>query len=110
LLADLGLLLIILIDDLGGQPADLAAEMIKRELEAVTHVIADSRGRPAERCDEPDLGTFLRRGWRGRQRKQGRENSGSLVHIVLPRSQIFVGRHPLTLAPELPGGEIGALA
>jgi hypothetical protein len=41
LLADLGLLLIILIDDLGGQPADLAAEMIKRELEAVTHVVAD---------------------------------------------------------------------
>jgi hypothetical protein len=90
LLADLGLLLIILVDDLGGDAADLAAEMVERELEAVAHIVADHRGGPAERGDETDLGALLCRNRRDRQRQQSREARGFLFRVVLPRFSDFL--------------------
>jgi hypothetical protein len=69
---------------LGGQAADLAAEMIERQLEGVAHVVADRGGGTAERRDEPDLRAVLRRRRRGCQREQGREARGSCSHLASP--------------------------
>ena len=57
--ADIGLLRVVLIDHLHRQAADLAAEMIERELEGVAHVVADHGGRTAEGRDIADLDCFL---------------------------------------------------
>ena len=69
-----GLLLVVLVDDLDRHAADLAAEMVERELERVAHVVADDRGRAAEGRDKADLdGLLLRQGRRGpEQQERGR--------------------------------------
>ena len=59
-------MLVVLVDDLDRQAADLAAEMIERELERVAHVVADRGDRAAERADEADLDGLLL-GERGRR-------------------------------------------
>ena len=53
--ADIGLGLIIAVDHLHLHTADLAAEMIERELDRVPHVAADHALRSAHRGDEADL-------------------------------------------------------
>ncbi len=52
---DIGLELVVGIDDLGRQAADLAAEHRQREVGGVLHVLADDAGRSAQRRDEADL-------------------------------------------------------
>ena len=41
--ADVGLGLVVAVDHLDRQPADLAAEVLERELDRVLHVLADDR-------------------------------------------------------------------
>jgi hypothetical protein len=54
-LANFRLQSIILVNDLHGQPAHLPVKVIERQLERVTHVLANGSGRPAESGHEPDL-------------------------------------------------------
>src|SRR5207253_6266535 len=55
LLADVGLALVVAVDDLDLEPADLAPQVIERQLDGILHVLADDAGRARERGDEPDL-------------------------------------------------------
>ena len=76
LLADLRLLRVVLVENLDRLSGHLAAEMLEAEIEAVAHVVADRRGRTAERADETDLdGVRRHRGWYGRRRhaRQGND-------------------------------------
>ena len=64
LLADLGLLRVVLVENLDRLSRHLAAEMLEAEIETVAHIVADRRGRTAERADETDLdGVCCHRGW-----------------------------------------------
>ena len=69
LLADVGLDLVVAVDDLGVEAADLAAEVVERELDRVLHVLADDALRARQRGDEADLELLLgeRRAPRGEQ-------------------------------------------
>jgi hypothetical protein len=60
LLADLGLLRVVLEQNLDRLSRHLAAEMLEAEIEAVAHVVADRGGRAAERPDEADFHTVSR--------------------------------------------------
>src|SRR5262249_35646763 len=51
--------LVVFLDDLGGQSAQLASGVLHAQREAVVHVLADLAERPGERRDEPDLDTIL---------------------------------------------------
>jgi len=55
LLADVGLALVVAVDDLDVESADLAAQVLERQLDRVLHVLADDAGRARQRGDEPDL-------------------------------------------------------
>ena len=72
---------IILVNHLDRHAAELAPDVIKRELERVAHVIADGGGRAAERADEADLDGLLLGQSRCRreyeQRGRSQENSAS---------------------------------
>ena len=57
--ADFRLDLIVLVNHLDRHAADLAAEMVERELEGIAHVVADGRNGAAERADEADLDRLL---------------------------------------------------
>ncbi len=87
---DVGLLRVVLVDDLDRQAADLAAEMVETELEGVAHIVADHGGRAAERADEADLdGLLLGRcvlnhGRPRRQRQRGRGGHRCYPHRVDP--------------------------
>ena len=59
--ADVRLLRVVFVDDLDRQAAELAAEVVETELERIAHVVADGRGRAAERADEADFDGFLLR-------------------------------------------------
>ncbi len=74
LLADVGLELVVLVDDLEGLAAHLAAEMLLGEFDRAAHVLADRGLRAGEGADETDLDRALghRRqgaGGNGRQRR-----------------------------------------
>jgi hypothetical protein len=56
---DFRLDLVILVDDLDGEAAKLAAEMIEPKLEGIAHVVADRGRRAGERADEADLDRFV---------------------------------------------------
>ena len=56
--ADFGLLLVVLVNDLDRQPAELAAEMIEPKLERVFHVVADRGGGPLNVLMKPILTVF----------------------------------------------------
>ena len=70
LLADVGLHLVVAVDDLGLEAADLAPEMVERELDGLPHVLADDPLRAGQRGDEADLELLLG------ERRSGREQSG----------------------------------
>ena len=72
LLADFRLEAVVLVDHLNRQPAHLAAYVVERELERVAHVIADGRGRTAERRDKADFDRFLLGYGRARGEQQSR--------------------------------------
>jgi len=55
LLADVGLDLVVAVDHLDVEPADLPAEMVERQLDRVLHVLADDALRPGQGGDEADL-------------------------------------------------------
>ena len=59
--ADFRLELIVGVDDLDRQPAELAAMLVEPQLERVLHVVADGGDRPAEGRDEADLDCLLGR-------------------------------------------------
>src|SRR6185503_8447838 len=65
---DVGLELVVLHDDLDLASAELAAEILDPEQEAVAQLRAEHRGRSRERRDKSDLELLLR--LRGRQRQQ----------------------------------------
>src|SRR5207249_1610012 len=50
-----GLALVVAVDDLDLEPADLAPQVIERQLDGILHVLADDAGRARERGDEPDI-------------------------------------------------------
>ena len=72
LLADVGLDLVVAVDDLGLEPADLAAEVVERELDRVLHVLADDALRAGQRGDEADLQRVGRAG--GARQQAGDES------------------------------------
>jgi hypothetical protein len=78
--ADVGLGLVVAVDHFRLEPADLAAEMVERELDRVLHVGADHALRTAHGGDEADLDLLLRRRRRSRSKQcgeggdEGREN------------------------------------
>jgi hypothetical protein len=67
LLADVGLDLVVAVDHLGVEAADLAVEVVERELDRVLHVLADHALRTRERGDEADLQLLLRCRGSGRE-------------------------------------------
>ncbi len=60
LLADIGLLLVVLVDHLDRPSIHLAADVIERQFERIARVGADRGGRAAESIDEPDLDRIRR--------------------------------------------------
>lgn len=83
--ADFGLLLVVLVNDLNRQAAELATEMIEPELKRVFHVGADRAGGPAERTDKPDFdGLILSRGRPCQQRESGRRYNCNALHGAIP--------------------------
>ena len=80
--ADFGLDLVVLVDHLDRQAADLAAVMVEGELERVAHVVADRGDRAAERADEADLdGLLLRHRRAGRWRQWPRPRSRQAICV-----------------------------
>jgi hypothetical protein len=79
--ADFRLLLVIFIDDLDRQSAELAAEVVETKLESIAHVVADQGARSTECVDVPDLDRlFLSGGGERRQRNGHRGNQCSPDH------------------------------
>ncbi len=76
LAADIRLELVVAVEDLRRQPADLAAEHGKREVAGILHVLADDPGRAAQRRDKADLDAV---GRLRRQREEDRGGSGGKV-------------------------------
>src|SRR5262249_25948470 len=75
LLADIGLALVVAIDDLDVEAADLPAKVIERQLDGVLHVLADDAGRSRQRGDETDLDRLRRAHCLARsQRRDDAEN------------------------------------
>src|SRR6185369_2528105 len=86
LLADIGLLAIVLVDHLDRLAAHLAAEMVERKLEGIAHVVADRSSRTAESRDKADLDA-VGRARRLRQRQSGDTRQPEcLFHIRFPSS------------------------
>ena len=84
LLADVGLLAVVLVDHLDRLAAHLAAQMVERELERVAHVVADHSGGTAEGGDKADLdGVARARGLRQRQSGNACQPE-CLFHIGFP--------------------------
>jgi hypothetical protein len=78
-------LLVVLVNDLDRQAAELAAVMVKPELERVAHVVADGGGRAAECADEADLHCLLLGHRRPRdKRERGGGCDSSPDHCVHP--------------------------
>ena len=71
LAADIGLLLIVTIDDLRRDAAELTAEHRERKLACVLHVLADDAGRAAQGGNEADLDVISCAGRRGKQQQRG---------------------------------------
>ncbi len=88
--ADIRLLRVVFVDDLDRQAAELAAEVVETELERIAHVVADGRGRAAERADEADFDGFLLRrcflnhARRRRQRQRRRGQNSYPDHRMHP--------------------------
>src|SRR5947209_9761223 len=81
LAADVGLRLIVAVDDHSGTAAELSAEALDAELEAVEQLLAEHAARAREGRDEADLDRLLsRRRAKGQQRQQGGGRYGFHVH------------------------------
>ena len=85
---DVGLELVVLHDQLDLAPAELAAERLQRELEAVALLHAERRGRARQRGQDADLELVLRGGLRG-DRGQAPQRSISFF-ISTPPEVFFV--------------------
>jgi len=72
LLADLGLLVVILVDDLDRLAGHLAAHVVQGQLDRVAHVLADIGIAAGQGGDEADLDFALRIGRRNAEREHGR--------------------------------------
>ena len=92
LAADIRLELVVGIDDLGRQPADLAAEHRQSEIGGILHVLADDAGRAAQRRDKADL-HFV--GGLRRQAQQHRGGGGDQVLFHSRSSVVAVNCLPL---------------
>ena len=80
LLADLGPLLVILVDDLDGLAGHLAPQVIERQLDRVAHVVADDGSGTGQRRDVADRDLVLRQCGAGRQAERAGERSRVLEH------------------------------
>src|SRR5262245_58254981 len=84
--SDLGLGLIVLVDHLDRQAAELTPMMVEPKLEGIAHVRADCGHRPAKRADEPDLYRLLRHSWRGSDCDECDRSQQNLLHFGSPES------------------------
>ena len=81
LFADVGLDLVVTVHDLHVEPADLAPEVIERQLDGALHVLADGPLRAGQRGDEANLHGLGRGRGGGESREQPDENgAGDRVH------------------------------
>ena len=85
--ADVGLELVVAVEHLDRQAADLAAEVLDGELDRLLHVLADHALRAGHRADEADLDLLLLRCRRHRESDARRQCSGEngFDHCVLLR-------------------------
>src|SRR5207244_1786473 len=82
--SDVGLELVVLLDHLGRQAAELAAGVLDAEQKAVEAVLTDHADRPRERRDEPDFHAVGgRRGSRGEHGRE-HENDQGVRHDGVP--------------------------
>jgi hypothetical protein len=82
---DIRLELVVAIDDLRRQPADLAAQHREGEVAGILHVLADDAGRAAQGRDKTDLDVVL--GLR-RQREKDRGSGGGGGKVLFHRSPL----------------------
>ena len=99
---DVGLEFVVLHDHLDLAAAELAAEVLDRELEAVAQLLAEHRRRSGERGDDADLELFLcaHGGGHKRQGRSGCEQREYSIHLPLPRKRTLGA---FRLAPGLQG-------
>jgi hypothetical protein len=94
LLADIGSLLIVLVNHLDRDAAHFAAKMVQCELERVAHVVAHHGCRSAECADEPDLHGFVLGDRRARSKsEQGAKKQRGFQHGSSPRF-FLIARRP----------------
>src|SRR5262249_41708944 len=76
------LLLVVLVDHLDREAADLAVEVVERELNRVAHIVADDSGRAAEGTDKADLdASLLGRSRRGREHGKRGSRKQNAPHL-----------------------------
>ena len=75
LLADVGLDLVVAVDHLDVEPADLSSEMVERQLDRILHVLADDPLWPGQGGDEADLHRLGGRRSGGQRHEESDEES-----------------------------------
>src|SRR5207249_10795705 len=76
------LLLVVLVDHLDREAADLAPKVIERKLDGIAHIVADDSGRAAEGADEADLhASLLGRCRRGREHGERGSRKQNAPHL-----------------------------
>src|SRR6185436_2461459 len=93
--ADVGLDLVVAVEHLDVEAADLAAEVVERELDRFLHELAHHALRAGERADEADLDfLLLRHRRRGESEGGGKRRENGFTHEFPPQENTRITQEP----------------